>query len=103
MQVVTCFHRKGTIRAPQISERVIPIYPRIYRKTSHESFSDLQDSPVGLLDRRRSTAMLWPTDARDPSLDYSKRGTLNPVIALLTVVFVLSGAAGLIYESIWSR
>ncbi|MFL5615960.1 MAG: fused MFS/spermidine synthase [Gemmatimonadaceae bacterium] len=47
--------------------------------------------------------MLWPADARDSSLDYSKRGTLNPVIALLTVVFVLSGAAGLIYESIWSR
>src|SRR3712207_9524919 len=28
---------------------------------------------------------------------------LKPMLRLLTLVFILSGAAGLIYESIWSR
>lgn len=47
--------------------------------------------------------MLPPTAARDSTLDYSNAHRSTPVTALLSVVFVFSGAAGLIYESIWSR
>src|SRR5436190_19901937 len=90
MQVVTCFQREGPNDIP-------PIYlchRSIYRTKRLTGFGDIDARPVTLLAASRSTPRSTPS---------ALRPTLYPVIPLLTVVFVVSGAAGLIYESIWSR
>src|SRR5206468_466838 len=50
----------------------------------------------------RAAALLRRSSRLAAALNAQRRA-LNAVIALLTLVFVISGAAGLIYESIWSR
>src|SRR3954469_10150833 len=108
MQVVTCFQNLGLCLSSDLARIPPPIYPQIYRSTGHDGFSVPRHWTVDLLARRGTRAMLssgrWTVNRERPPTVPGSPATVHrrpttDVIALLTLVFVVSGAAGLIYES----